>query len=86
MWIKRSPMVFPVLSVACFFLGLVLFTYSSEQVRFFQIFSSAVLITSTEQGNFNPYSSALSSKLLWLGSDINLVRIRTLGFQLVLRR
>lgn len=33
MWIKRSPLVFLVLSVACFFLGLILFAYSSQQSR-----------------------------------------------------
>ncbi|TCD66908.1 hypothetical protein EIP91_000747 [Steccherinum ochraceum] len=32
-WIKRSPLVFLVLSVACFSMGLVLFTYSSQQHR-----------------------------------------------------
>ncbi len=32
-WLKRSPLVFLVLSVACFSIGLVLFTYSSRQVR-----------------------------------------------------
>ena len=32
-WLKRSPLVFLVLSVACFSIGLVLFTYSSHQVR-----------------------------------------------------
>ncbi|KAA1472517.1 WD40 repeat-like protein [Dentipellis sp. KUC8613] len=30
-WIKRSPLVFLVLSVACFSVGLVLFAYSSQQ-------------------------------------------------------
>ena len=32
-WIKRSPLVFLVMSVACFSAGLVLFTYASGQVR-----------------------------------------------------
>ncbi|KAH0836509.1 hypothetical protein J3R83DRAFT_8147 [Lanmaoa asiatica] len=32
-WIKRSPLVFLVMSVACFSAGLMLFTYSSGQVR-----------------------------------------------------
>ncbi|EMD35391.1 hypothetical protein CERSUDRAFT_116166 [Gelatoporia subvermispora B] len=32
-WIKRSPLVFLVLSVACFSIGLVLFAYSSGQHR-----------------------------------------------------
>lgn len=32
-WIKRSPLVFLVLSVACFSVGLVLFAYSSSQAR-----------------------------------------------------
>jgi hypothetical protein len=31
-WIKRSPLVFLVVSVASFSIGLVLFAYSSEQV------------------------------------------------------
>ncbi|KAI9465719.1 WD40 repeat-like protein [Lactarius psammicola] len=30
-WLKRSPLVFLVLSVSCFSIGLVLFTYSSQQ-------------------------------------------------------
>jgi hypothetical protein len=32
-WIKRSPLVFLVISVACFSAGLVLFTYSTNQVE-----------------------------------------------------
>ncbi|KZT24894.1 WD40 repeat-like protein [Neolentinus lepideus HHB14362 ss-1] len=32
-WIKRSPLVFLVISVACFSVGLVLFTYSTAQNR-----------------------------------------------------
>ncbi|THV01875.1 WD40 repeat-like protein [Dendrothele bispora CBS 962.96] len=32
-WIKRSPLVFLVMSVACFSIGLCLFTYSSHQHR-----------------------------------------------------
>lgn len=31
-WITRSPLIFLVLSVACFFIGLVIFCYSSDQV------------------------------------------------------
>jgi hypothetical protein len=34
-WIKRSPLVFLVLSVACFSVGLVLFAYSSQQAGSF---------------------------------------------------
>lgn len=33
-WIKRSPLVFLVMSVACFSIGLCLFTYASGQVGF----------------------------------------------------
>ncbi|KAI6045140.1 hypothetical protein EDC04DRAFT_2560260, partial [Pisolithus marmoratus] len=35
-WIKRSPLVFLVMSVACFSAGLLLFMYSSPQVRILQ--------------------------------------------------
>jgi hypothetical protein len=31
-WIKRSPLVFLVMSVACFSVGLMLFTYATDQV------------------------------------------------------
>ena len=31
-WLKRSPLVFLVLSVSCFSIGLVFFSYSSRQV------------------------------------------------------
>ena len=34
-WLKRSPLVFLVLSVSCFSIGLVFFSYSSRQVLFF---------------------------------------------------
>jgi hypothetical protein len=34
-WLKRSPLVFLVLSVSCFSIGLVFFSYSSRQVCFF---------------------------------------------------
>lgn len=34
-WIKRSPLAFMVLSVACFFIGLILFVYSSGQVSMY---------------------------------------------------
>ena len=43
MWIKRSPIIFLVLSVACFFLDLILFAYSSQQVIFFSLIHLAVL-------------------------------------------
>jgi hypothetical protein len=33
-WLKRSPLVFLVLSVSCFSIGLVFFSYSSRQVCF----------------------------------------------------
>lgn len=36
-WLKRSPLVFLVLSVSCFSIGLVFFSYSSRQVCFLLI-------------------------------------------------
>lgn len=38
-WLKRSPLVFLVLSVSCFSIGLVFFSYSSRQVFFFYYIS-----------------------------------------------
>ncbi|KAJ3866493.1 hypothetical protein EV359DRAFT_71777 [Lentinula novae-zelandiae] len=55
-WIKRSPLIFLVLSVACFSIGLCLFTYASGQSR----------VTSTITTVFTVFTSfGLAAK--WLG-------------------
>ena len=59
-WIKRSPLVFLVLSVACFSMGLVLFTYSSHQHR----------ITSTVTTVFSAFSCfGLTAVSFWFASE-----------------
>lgn len=59
-WIKRSPLVFLVLSVACFSIGLVLFAYSSNQHR----------ITSTVTTVFSAFSClGLMSVSFWFASE-----------------
>ena len=44
-WIKRSPLVLLVLSVACFFIGLVLFVYASGQVCFSTCIANSTILT-----------------------------------------
>ena len=46
-WLKRSPLVFLVLSVSCFSIGLVFFSYSSRQVCFFLLHKSSSGVNST---------------------------------------
>ncbi|KDQ58352.1 hypothetical protein JAAARDRAFT_34151 [Jaapia argillacea MUCL 33604] len=59
-WIKRSPLVFLVISVACFSIGLVLFAYSSNQNR--------VVCTITTV--FTAFSSfGLAAVSLWVASE-----------------
>lgn len=59
-WIKRSPLVFLVLSVACFSMGLVLFAYSSNQHP----------ITSTVTTVFSAFSCfGLSAVCFWFASE-----------------
>ncbi|KAI0074084.1 WD40 repeat-like protein [Panus rudis PR-1116 ss-1] len=59
-WIKRSPLVFLVLSVACFSIGLVLFAYSSGQHY----------ITSTVTTVFSAFSSfGLAAVSTWFISE-----------------
>ncbi|KAI0296480.1 hypothetical protein BC826DRAFT_1005402 [Russula brevipes] len=59
-WIKRSPLVFLVLSVACFSVGLVLFAYSSQQNR----------IVSTITTVFTAFSSfGLAAVSTWFASE-----------------
>ncbi|KAI0250714.1 WD40-repeat-containing domain protein [Lactifluus subvellereus] len=59
-WIKRSPLVFLVLSVACFSVGLVLFAYSSQQ--------SPVVSTITTV--FTAFSSfGLAAVSAWFASE-----------------
>ncbi|CAL1699128.1 unnamed protein product [Somion occarium] len=59
-WIKRSPLVFLVLSVACFSMGLVLFAYSSHQHQ----------ITSTVTTVFSACSCfGLAAVSTWFASE-----------------
>ncbi|EGO03920.1 hypothetical protein SERLA73DRAFT_102269 [Serpula lacrymans var. lacrymans S7.3] len=59
-WIKRSPLVFLVMSVACFSAGLVLFTYSSNQGR----------VTSTITTVFTAFTSfGLAAVSAWFASE-----------------
>ncbi|THH12742.1 hypothetical protein EW146_g7414 [Bondarzewia mesenterica] len=59
-WIKRSPLVFLVLSVACFSVGLVLFAYSSNQ-------ASWVCTTTTVFTAFSSFGLAAVSA--WFASE-----------------
>jgi hypothetical protein len=52
-WIKRSPLVFLVMSVACFSAGLMLFTYSSGQVRRLAPLSSYLGLVCSSSGPCN---------------------------------
>ncbi|TFK48969.1 WD40 repeat-like protein [Heliocybe sulcata] len=59
-WIKRSPLVFLVISVACFSVGLVLFTYSTAQNR----------VVSTITTVFTAFSSfGLAAVSAWVASE-----------------
>ncbi|KAI0262535.1 WD40 repeat-like protein [Gloeopeniophorella convolvens] len=59
-WIKRSPLVFLVLSVACFSVGLVLFAYSSKQNS----------VVSTITTVFTAFSSfGLAAVSAWFASE-----------------
>ncbi|GJE84621.1 WD40 repeat-like protein [Phanerochaete sordida] len=49
MWIKRSPLVFLVLSVACFYLGLMIFAYSSQQVLILQLVFHSIPANTIDQ-------------------------------------
>ncbi|KAG2030418.1 quinon protein alcohol dehydrogenase-like superfamily [Suillus americanus] len=59
-WIKRSPLVFLVMSVACFSAGLVLFTYSTNQGK----------VTSTITTVFTAFTSfGLAAVSAWFASE-----------------
>lgn len=59
-WIKRSPLVFLVMSVACFSAGLVLFTYSTNQGK----------VTSTITSVFTAFTSfGLAAVSAWFASE-----------------
>ncbi|KAJ3781345.1 hypothetical protein GGU10DRAFT_367113 [Lentinula aff. detonsa] len=59
-WIKRSPLIFLVLSVACFSIGLCLFTYASGQSR----------VTSTITTVFTVFTSfGLAAVSAWFASE-----------------
>ncbi|KAG2155134.1 uncharacterized protein EDB93DRAFT_1248090 [Suillus bovinus] len=47
-WIKRSPLVFLVMSVACFSAGLMLFTYATDHVWGLIVLMDACLYSSTQ--------------------------------------
>ncbi|KAG1834776.1 WD40-repeat-containing domain protein [Suillus variegatus] len=60
MWIKRSPLVFLVMSVTCFSAGLVLFTYSTQQGK----------VTSTITTVFTAFTSfGLAAVSAWVASE-----------------
>ncbi|KAG2156855.1 WD40-repeat-containing domain protein [Suillus bovinus] len=59
-WIKRSPLVFLVMSVTCFSAGLVLFTYSTQQGK----------VTSTITTVFTAFTSfGLAAVSAWFASE-----------------
>ncbi|KAF8842942.1 hypothetical protein BDN67DRAFT_925392 [Paxillus ammoniavirescens] len=59
-WIKRSPLVFLVMSVACFSAGLVLFTYATGQGK----------VTATITSVFTAFTSfGLAAVSLWFASE-----------------
>ena len=75
-WIKRSPLVFLVLSVACFSVGLVLFAYSTNQVCFSIAlrYSSLIIaqshVVSTMTTVFTAFSSfGLTAVSTWFASE-----------------
>ncbi|SRR6266403_4323055 len=70
-WIKRSPLVFLVLSVACFSVGLVLFAYSSKQAGssphiYASILNSHIFYPSTPSYPTLQPSSLRSVPSVWL--------------------
>ena len=66
-WIKRSPLVFLVASVACFSMGLVLFGYSSGQVRPLQILTPAVWKSYSPQDRITTTLTSVFSALSCIG-------------------
>jgi hypothetical protein len=83
-WIKRSPLVFLVFSVACFSVGLVLFTYSTSQVRPFHLSlhnSWSNLSYVTEQGNVYHHNSTDGIHVFWSHCCVRMVRLRTMDIQ-----
>ncbi|KIJ36922.1 hypothetical protein M422DRAFT_781979 [Sphaerobolus stellatus SS14] len=80
-WIKRSPLIFLVISVAAFMVGLVLFTWGSNQHRstcilttLFTIFSSFGLIAVSAWFAFERYAYARHKGQRWLAdilADLN---------------
>jgi hypothetical protein len=79
-WIKRSPLVFLVLSVACFSVGLVLFAYSSQQAGislwYAYTYSTHTSILASHRIPHDDYLYRI--QLLRFGCRVCLVRIRTL--------
>lgn len=79
-WIKRSPLAFLVLSVACFSIGLVLFAYSSNQVCRVSISTQAVFLTwfSTALGYLHTHHGLLCLQYCGPHSSVSMVRMRAL--------
>ena len=80
-WIKRSPLVFLVLSVACFSLGFCCFAYASQQVGACML---AILFTYTPfvavgLHHSNAHHSSHGFYFFWSRCCVCLVCIRTLG-------
>lgn len=78
-WIKRSPLVFLVLSVACFSLGFCCFAYASQQVR---VGILAILFTYTLAAGLRYSDGHYSSHGFYFFrscSCVCLVCIRTMG-------
>lgn len=89
MWIKRSPLIFLVVSVAAFSVGLVLFTYASGQpgvvctvVTVFTACSSFGLIAVSSWFVFERWAFSRHKGQLWLDDilhDLNIKLRRVLG-------
>src|ERR1700744_808110 len=74
-WIKRSPLVFLVLSVACFSVGFVLFAYSSQQACvLFSLPSSSTYLTLESCGNYS-HHRLHSVQFLRVNCGVHMVRI-----------
>jgi hypothetical protein len=83
-WIKRAPLVFLVFSVTCFSVGLVLFTYSTAQVRFINLLSRGPWTNHcriTEQGNIYYHDSADHFHNLRSRRCIGMVCVRAMDIQ-----
>jgi hypothetical protein len=83
-WIKRSPLVFLVLSVACFSVGLVLFAYSSKQAGISSCYAHphSTHTSFVLESHRIPHDNHLYRiQLLRFGCCVCLVRVRTLDLR-----